>query len=195
MGNKRYKFSRYAMYNSIQSFFNINKCVAGRCLLIGDTLKGLGANTAITDMLPAGCSILIPDYPEVDIQDMPYEDNMFDYVISDQVLEHVMRPWVAVNEIYRVLKPGGLNVLTTCLMNYVHGVPDDYFRFTPDGLRSLCGDFSRIEVCDGHGNLDFIVKVLTGKRKKPVVVGSSLAKEACISDNKNLYLVWIIAQK
>ena len=80
-------------------------------------------------------------------------------------------------------------------MNYVHGVPDDYFRFTPDGLNSLCENFSHIEQCEGTGNLDFIIKVLTGKRKNPVIPGSDLAKEACVNDDKNLYLVWIIARK
>lgn len=195
MGNKRYKFSRYAMYNKIQSFFDNNKLYPGKCLIIGDTLNGKGNNTALPDMLPAGCKFTSPDYPEVDIQSMHYENSSFDYVLSDQVLEHVKKPWVAMDELYRVLKPGGIMVLTTCLMNYVHGVPNDYFRFTPDGLRSLCENFLHIKQCEGHGNLDFITKVLTGKRKKPVVPNSDLAKEACINDDKNLYLTWIIGQK
>ena len=195
MGSKRFKFSRYHMYNRIQEFFDGNKLSLGNCLVIGDTLDGKGSNTALSDMLPSGCKFIVPDYPEVDIQFMPYEDNSFDYVLADQVLEHVKKPWVAVSELYRVLKVGGVMVLTTCLMNYVHGVPEDYFRFTPDGLRSLCENFSHIIQCEGHGNLDFITKVLTGKNKKPVVPGSVLAKEACINDNKNLYLTWIIGQK
>lgn len=195
MGSKRFKFSRYYMYNRIQEFFDNNNLSFGNCLVVGDTLEGKGSNAALSDMLPHGCKFTVPDYPEVDMQSMPYEDNTFDYVVSDQVLEHVKKPWIAVDEVHRVLKPNGLVVLTTCLMNYVHGVPDDYFRFTPDGLRSLCENFSHIEQCEGHGNLGFITKVLTGQRKAPVIPGSELAKEACINDNKNLYLVWVIARK
>ena len=80
MGSKRYKFSRYKMYTEIEKFLKSRDLKVGKCLLIGDTLKGAGSNTAITDMLPKECSILVPDYPEVDIQSMPYEDNSFDYV-------------------------------------------------------------------------------------------------------------------
>lgn len=201
MGSKRYKFSRYAMYNNIEKFFETHELLAGKCLLVGDSLKGKGndkvliKNTAIIDMLPKGCEIIAPTYPDVDVQCMPYKDDTFDFVISDQVLEHVRNPWLASSEIERVLKPGGWIIITTCLMNHVHGVPEDYFRFTPDGLKVLFENFSHIEQCKGHGNLDFITKALTGKRKKPVVPGSALAKEACVNDGKNLYLVWIIARK
>lgn len=31
-------------------------------------------------------------YPEVDMQNLPYEDNTFDFVISDQVIEHLNNP-------------------------------------------------------------------------------------------------------
>jgi len=40
-------------------------------------------------------------------EDLPFEDNSFDYVISLQVLEHVENPRPLLKEMYRVLKPGG----------------------------------------------------------------------------------------
>jgi len=196
MGSKRYKPSRYQMYNKIQDFFNKYDHKPGKCLLIGDTLKGTGTNTAIIDMLPEGCSVTVPDYPKVDIHNMPYDNNMFDYVIADQVLEHVKKPWVAVKEVKRVLKPSGWAILTTCLMNFVHGVPEDYFRFTPDGLKVLCEDFSYIEQAEGYGNINFITKLIKHKYKVPVKPNTTLAKEVTSNnDKKHLYLVWIIAKK
>ena len=202
MGNKRYKPTRYYMYNRIQDFFNSRNFKAGKCLLVGDSIKGVGdprdlvKNRAVLDMLPDGCKILAPAYPDVDIHHTTYDNEIFDYVIADQVLEHVKRPWVAADEIYRITKPGGYVVITTCLMNHVHGVPEDYFRFTLDGLRVLfAGNFTEIR-CEGYGNLDFIRKALTGKYRKPVVPGSKLAKEVTTNnDGKNLYLVWFIGQK
>lgn len=41
-----------------------------------------------------------------------FEDNMFDIVLTSDVLEHVTDPWVAFKEIYRILKPGGRHVFT-----------------------------------------------------------------------------------
>jgi len=44
---------------------------------------------------------------------MPFKANTFDYVISSEVVEHVSNPDKALRELYRVLKPGGILVLTT----------------------------------------------------------------------------------
>lgn len=32
------------------------------------------------------------DYPEVDMQNLPYKDNSFDFVISNQLIEHLENP-------------------------------------------------------------------------------------------------------
>ncbi len=41
------------------------------------------------------------------IEKLPFNDNMFDVVICDSVLEHVLDIGLAVKELYRVLKVGG----------------------------------------------------------------------------------------
>ena len=45
-----------------------------------------------------------------DIRKLPYGDSVFDLVMSAHVLEHLANPSVALNEMIRVLKPGGLLV-------------------------------------------------------------------------------------
>lgn len=169
MKSRRYKFSRYAMYTAIEKFLKSKKLSAGKCLLIGDSIKGKGneklkiRNAAIINMLPKNCEIIAPSYPDVDIHRMPYDDNLFDYVIADQVLEHVRKPWIGVEEVRRVLKPHGLAILTSALIFYVHGVPNDYWRFTPDGLKVLCENFSKIHICSGTGNLQFVIDIFQGR--------------------------------
>lgn len=48
-----------------------------------------------------------------DVQDLPYEDSSFDFVMAAHVLEHLVDPHRAIKEMVRVLKPGG--VLLGCL--------------------------------------------------------------------------------
>ena len=46
-------------------------------------------------------------YPDVDMHELPYEDNKFDLVIHSDTLEHVRNPIHALRECKRVLKAGG----------------------------------------------------------------------------------------
>jgi len=46
------------------------------------------------------------------VLDMQFESDSFDYVVSSEVIEHTGNPYRAVQEFYRVLKPGGILALT-----------------------------------------------------------------------------------
>ena len=79
-------------------------------------------------------------YPEFDAQDLSrIADSQYDLVYSNQILEHIPKPWVAAKEMVRVLRAGGLGLHTTCAFNPRHGPPvfNDYYRFLPDGLAEL----------------------------------------------------------
>jgi UDP-N-acetylmuramyl pentapeptide phosphotransferase/UDP-N-acetylglucosamine-1-phosphate transferase len=60
-----------------------------------------------------------------------------DTILSNQALEHVPEPGKVIKEVSRVLKPGGVAIITAPHIWGVHEEPDDYFRFTPFGLRHL----------------------------------------------------------
>jgi SAM-dependent methyltransferase len=56
-------------------------------------------------------------------------------------LEHVEYPHLALEEIERVLKPNGLVVISSVMNHHIHDYPFDYWRFTPEGFKSLLKPF------------------------------------------------------
>ena len=48
----------------------------------------------------------------VDLMDIPFDENSFDLIISTEVFEHIPDPYKAFSEIYRVLKKGGSHIFT-----------------------------------------------------------------------------------
>ncbi len=71
---------------------------------------------------------------------LPVRDASVDAILCTQVLEHLERPWQALPEMHRVLKPGGVLYLTAPMAHPEHQAPYDFFRYTSHGLRSLCQD-------------------------------------------------------
>lgn len=71
----------------------------------------------------------------------------FSGVLCSEVLEHVRRPWLALPELRRVMQPGGWLVVTTLFAFPEHGFPDDFYRYTRNGLAGLLEDagFTDIE--------------------------------------------------
>ncbi|WP_127846815.1 class I SAM-dependent methyltransferase [Psychroflexus aestuariivivens] len=48
---------------------------------------------------------------KADICDLPFQNNIYDVVICNHVLEHIQDDTKAMQEIYRILKPGGMAIL------------------------------------------------------------------------------------
>jgi SAM-dependent methyltransferase len=72
-----------------------------------------------------------------DARTLPFADRSFDGVLCSQVLEHVDRPEAVVREMGRVLKPGGMGLISIPFFYNLHMEPHDYFRFSPYGIRDL----------------------------------------------------------
>jgi len=75
---------------------------------------------------------------------LPFQDESFDGVIAQAVLEHVLDPYQCVEEIHRVLKKQGLVYAETPFMQQVHSGPNDITRFTHLGHRRLFRKFECI---------------------------------------------------
>jgi SAM-dependent methyltransferase len=67
-------------------------------------------------------------------------------VFAFDTLEHVEYPRKAVDEIYRILKPGGMIAISSVMKFPIHNYPNDYWRFTPEGFKSLLKNFNKVIV-------------------------------------------------
>jgi Methylase involved in ubiquinone/menaquinone biosynthesis len=80
---------------------------------------------------------------------LPFQDDTFDGVVLTEVLEHCTDPVGAVNQVRRVLKPGGLLLVTSPFVWPEHDVAGqyrDYWRFTRHGWELLLGAFTDVTI-------------------------------------------------
>ncbi|MBC8351307.1 MAG: methyltransferase domain-containing protein [Planctomycetes bacterium] len=72
-----------------------------------------------------------------DASAIPFRDAEFDVALNLVVLEHVPDPWLAVDEMARVLKPGGIAFAMIPLVRPEHLAPFDFHRFTRYGIQRM----------------------------------------------------------
>lgn len=91
------------------------------------------------------------EYVGIDIEDGPGVDRVvsshelihtfgyvsFDVVLCCEMLEHDSDPWLTMEQVWAVLKPGGFAVFTARGNGFHHHNPPDRWRFLPDGFQAL----------------------------------------------------------
>ena len=78
--------------------------------------------------------------------DIPFADETFTLIRSSAVLEHVRGPNRMVEEIFRVLKPEGYVYVEVPFLQHYHAYPNDFQRYTIEGLKTLFQAFKIIEI-------------------------------------------------
>ena len=118
--------------------------------------EGQERTAYLRDIFPGtqyiGCDIQAgPNVDQVeDIHRLSFDDDSVGTVICVEVLEHVHDPIRAVQEVHRVLRPGGIAVFTSVMFMPVHAHPWDFWRFTPEGFALLLQPFEA-SVAFGYG--------------------------------------------
>ncbi len=89
-----------------------------------------------------------------DLSEIPVEDARFDYIVFNQVMEHLPEPKSTLVELFRVLKPGGKIICTCPLFFEEHEQPYDFYRYTQFAHKHLFGsvgfEIEKIEWLEGY---------------------------------------------
>ncbi len=78
----------------------------------------------------------------LDLHAIDLPSNSVGTALTMDTLEHLESPHTALQEAYRVLQPSGMIVISSVMNFPVHDYPCDYWRFTPEGFKSLLKPFS-----------------------------------------------------
>jgi SAM-dependent methyltransferase len=134
---------------NLQNFFSQIINDNAKVLIIGGAVAGNGFDF---NKIPANITLVETDVAfgdrtklVCDAHDLPFQNQTFDGVIIQAVLEHILEPNICVTEIYRILKNDGLVYSETPFMQQVHLGKYDFTRFTHLGHRRLFRQFSEIE--------------------------------------------------
>lgn len=119
--------------------------VPGRTLVVGSYVVDGKPDRRM--LYPDALGIDMREGPGVDrVLDLecPLPDDLyrFSHIDCISVLEHSRRPWLMAQNIERMLECGGSLFITAPFVWRVHAYPDDYFRYTVNGVKAL---FTKIE--------------------------------------------------
>ena len=82
----------------------------------------------------------------VDLHDIDLPADSVGTALCFDTLEHVEYPRRAMEEMHRIVKPGGMAVISSVMKFPIHDYPYDYWRFTPEAFKSLLKPFTQIFV-------------------------------------------------
>jgi SAM-dependent methyltransferase len=82
-----------------------------------------------------------------DLRGLSFADGEIGTALCLDTLEHCVDPLSAARELRRVVSPdGGVCLITSVMLIGIHGYPNDYWRFTPEGFRLLLDGFDDVDV-------------------------------------------------
>ncbi len=77
---------------------------------------------------------------------IPFLDDTFSLVRNVAVLEHVRDPRAMIDEMHRVCRPGGYVYTEVPFLQHFHAYPNDFQRYTVEGLKEAFSEFETVEV-------------------------------------------------
>ncbi len=113
----------------------------GRTLIVGSRVYGNKEDRRKRYKYAVGADMQVGDGVDI-VADLELGcvGGYFAHIECMSVLEHVRRPWLLTANIEAALAPRGSIFITVPFVWKVHGYPDDYWRMTISGVKSLFSD-------------------------------------------------------
>lgn len=73
-----------------------------------------------------------------DAYTLPIDNGAASLVVSCSCLEHCINPWRLMQDVYRIMEPGAMFVACAPFNWHYHAHPNDYYRYSHEGLEALC---------------------------------------------------------
>ncbi len=106
-----------------------------------------------------------------DVSDLSLPTGSVGTALAIETFEHVFEIRRAFDEVFRVLRPGGVFIVTLPLNFRIHAYPDDYWRMTPSCLRRMLAPYAAsLTVAQGYGKFPHSVLAVGIKHPAPVDV-------------------------
>lgn len=136
-----YEFGSLQVPNQV-GFADLRPLFPGKQFVGSDIRQGPGVDTIL------------------DLENIALPDKTVGTALCICTLEHVEHPRKAIQEVHRVTRTDGIFIIVVPFYFKIHNYPNDYWRFTPECIKSLLKPFTKI----------FVSSV--GKPKRPhTVVG------------------------
>jgi SAM-dependent methyltransferase len=112
-----------------------------------------------------------------DLHALSVPDESIGTALLLDTVEHVARPWQALAEVHRVLRPGGVVIMTSHLYFPIHAHPDDYWRFTTSAFGVLLDSYDVISlVSAGMPKLPHTIVGVAAKPPVPATLKEALQR-------------------
>lgn len=123
------------------------------------------ARTGLSRHVKADLFPVSPEVECIDVMAIPYPDEAFDFVIANHVLEHVGDDVLALAELRRVLKPGGIAILQTPFSDVLEHTLCDAGVRTDDERLQLYGQEDHVrlfgrDIFDRIASVGFVSRVV-----------------------------------